>query len=99
MAELDRTTLKSEIVAELVAYLSLHPEVFDVLEHAPWQTSRIRKVERAVCELKEWRSRVEAHAPVGTRSEIMTVGMPPAPFRCHPLPPQWSITATARCAS
>ena len=55
MAELDRTTLKSEIVAELVAYLSLHPEVFDVLEHAPWQTSRIWKVERAVCELKEWR--------------------------------------------
>ena len=43
MTELDRAALKSEIVAELLVHLSLHPEIFEVLENAPWQkTTAIR---------------------------------------------------------
>ena len=43
MTELDRAALKSEIVAELIVHLSLHPEIFEVFENAPWQrTTAIR---------------------------------------------------------
>ena len=43
MPEMDMAALKSEIVAELISHLSSHPEIFEVLENAPWQrTATIR---------------------------------------------------------
>ena len=37
----DIAAFKSGIVAEVIAQLSLNPQLFAVLEHAPWKTSRV----------------------------------------------------------
>ena len=37
----ERAELKSAIVAELISQLSLHPQVFEILENPPWVTDAV----------------------------------------------------------